>query len=161
MALIDTGLSHPDQLQKGSAHDPRRVSVYNRWVEWPEWRDNTGADVYPHTLTHPDHYPPDGASWDGRIVDIRGCDHLIIAVTGEALDASGLITNVTAWEGELWVLAGPPSLAQWCLVPGSETGAMSGKTYYKIAEVPGAWFAMFRIASRTGAGVMKIGLRQL
>jgi len=71
------------------------------------------------------------------------------------------MTDIAAWEAELWVMVGPPTEAQWVLVDGTETGAMAGKTFYKNYQVPGVWFAIFRISSRTGVGVMKLGARQL
>lgn len=155
MALIDIGHSYPDHI-KGSRgiEEEQRISTYDRWLKWKPWRNlavNT-PDGYPHALAFP---------YDDKemIVDVRGCNGVLVSVVTEDLTAAGKLTGITDWAGELWILGGPPEEAQWTPLAGTATGSMADAPFSKIIELFPLWYVAWRISTNSGTGILKVSLR--
>jgi len=157
MAYVVLTETYPDH--KGKKALPAVLpSPYTRYSVWRPWRTiASGApDVTPSAIVYPYTWAAHG------IVDVRGNDYLSVAVTGETLTAAGLLTNITDWQGELWLAVGPPLTAQWCKRLDVITGPMADNTYVSPPIPLGtAWFAKFLITNHIGAGDLVTSLRML
>lgn len=159
MAFIVLTEDYPDIKVKHPNFPVKNANLYSRFVHWSDWRV-----VVPGT---PDDPPSEiaPALWSvSGIYDLRGTDNLILAVTTEVLTTAGLLTDVTDWQGELWVLCGPPDEAQWCRRLDVSTGPMGDESWSSPPiQTPGVWYGMFRISSITGPvkGELLVGARRL